>query len=92
MSQFLPLQGFARSLLTAQPLPQVPDWSTFRALPLSPFVSEFGWERQVREFGFPILVEIAERDDGGRQPRHAVDLTGAVLPIDVEYIGGRHAR
>jgi hypothetical protein len=38
-SQFPSLQRFPRSLLTAQPFPQVPNWPAFRAFSLSPFVS-----------------------------------------------------
>ena len=47
-SQILPLQRFPRSLLTAQPFPQVPNWPTFRAFSVSPFVSAFAMVGQVR--------------------------------------------
>ena len=47
-SQFHSLQRFPRSLLTAQPFPQVPDWPAFRAFSLSPFVSVSGLAGQVR--------------------------------------------
>ena len=46
-SQIHSLQRFPRSLLTAKPFPQLPNWPTFYTFSVSPFVSAFAMAGQM---------------------------------------------